>query len=372
MKQGLSFRTLLIVILFTVSACNIRSPETAKTPTTEQEGIATSKPPLVATAKPIPSATVTVLPTLEIATATATDAILPPTPTTVPTATSAFFEYVVQEDDTMFYVIQLPEHGYGYDPEVAATVVALNDNISHIDLLPPVGNTIFIPRPTSTATAVGASATQEVLATIGVDDGTGALLQSGSNVGCYEVEPGDSIVAIAEQYSTTLEILSQLNKEIQFFGCAFTEPSGGPDCKPNIQIGQCVFVPLPTPLPSKTPTPTGDETATPTATHLPPRLIYPADGALIPAGELRLQWVGISGIGAEDEYLVELIDQTANDSLPQVSNANDLIVPSAFAPDDGQTHVIQWRVSVAGSNDQGVHYIVGAPGIWRTFMWTSR
>ena len=47
MKQGLSFRTLLIVILFTVSACNIRSPETAKTPTTEQERIATSKPPLV-------------------------------------------------------------------------------------------------------------------------------------------------------------------------------------------------------------------------------------------------------------------------------------------------------------------------------------
>lgn len=362
----------LITILFIVSGCNIGSPEATNTPTIVQERIPTAEPPLVATAKSLPSATATEMPTLHIATVVATDTSIPATPTLVPTATSAFLEYVIQEDDTLFYILQLPQHGYGYDVEVAATVVALNDNISHIDLLPPVGNTIYVPRPTSTATAVGASATQEVLATIGVDDGTGALLRSGSSVGCYEVVSGDSIVAIAERYSTTLEILSQLNQDIQFFGCAFTEPSGGPDCRPNIQIGQCVFVPLPTPLPSKTPTPTGNETATPTATHLPPRLLYPADGASIPAGELRLQWVGISGINADDDYLVELVDQTTNRSLPQVTKANDLMVPSAFAPHDGQAHVIQWRVSVARRNDQGVYLIVGAPGIWRTFEWMSQ
>ena len=159
MKHGHSFRTLMAAFLFMMSACNIGNPAATMTPTIEQEEIATAKPPLVATAKALPSATDTRMPPLEIATATATDTAAPPTPTRIATATSAFFEYVVQEDDTLFYIIQLPQHGFGYDLEVAATVVALNENISHIDLLPPVGNTIFIPRPTSTATAVGASAT---------------------------------------------------------------------------------------------------------------------------------------------------------------------------------------------------------------------
>ncbi len=367
-----SLPALLTVFLFAMSACNIGNPSATRTPIIEQEEIATAAPPPSATAIPLPSATDRREPALEIATATATDTAASATPTAIPTATSAFFEYVVQEDDTLYYIIQLPQHGFGYDPGVAATVVALNDNIIHIDLLPPVGNTIFIPRPTSTATAVGASATEEVLATIGFIQDSGASLQADSSVGCYEVESGDSIVAIAEQYSTTLEVLSQLNQEIQFFGCAFTEPSGGPDCRPNIQIGQCVFVPLPSPLPSKTPTPTGDETATPTATHLPPRLIFPADGALVRANELRLQWVGISGITDENEYLVELIDQTASKSMPMVSQANDLIIPQTAAPADGRSHLMQWRVSVARKDDQGVYTIVGAPGIWRTFEWARQ
>ncbi len=341
------------------------------TPTLEKEVIATAEPPPPASATPPPPTTATSMPTLEIATATATATSVPPTPTRIPTATSAFFEYVVQEDDTMFYIIQLPQHGYGYEPEVAATVVALNDNITHLDFLPPAGNMIFIPRPTSTATAVGASATQAVLATIGINQESGAPLRPGSSVGCYEVEEGDSIVAIAEEYETTLEVLSQLNKEIQFFGCAFTEPSGGPDCKPNIQIGQCVFVPMPTALPSKTPTPTGDETATPTATHRAPRMIFPAAGALIGTNALRLQWVAVSGIGAEDEYLVELLDQTASKSLALASKANDLSIPQGFVPAAGGPHLMQWRVSVARKTE-GVYTIVGAPGIWRQFEWTRQ
>ena len=116
----------------------------------------------------------------------------------------------------MFYVIQLPEHGYGYDPEVAASVVALNDNISHIDLLPPVGNTIFIPRPPRQLQRWARAPRRRYwrrLVWMGLQ---ARCFNPGSNVGCYEVESGDSIVAIAEQYSTTLEILSQLNKKSSF------------------------------------------------------------------------------------------------------------------------------------------------------------
>lgn len=362
---------LMLLIAAVASACNINAPDTKFTPTLERELLVTVTRQSIATATVKPPEVPTAEPTLRIAMATDTATPIPATATVTPTPTSTYFEYVVQQNDSMFYVIQLPQHGYGYEPQLAETVVALNDNIIDMNVL-PVGSTILIPRPTLTATAVGASATQSTLATIGVDDSSGAILPSGAAVGCYEVESGDSIVAIAERYNTTLEVLSQLNQAVSWAGCAFTEPSGGPDCKPNIQIGQCVYVPLPTPLPSKTPTPTGNETATPTATHMAPRLLYPVEGAEIPYGPLRLLWVGTSGMNAADEYLVELIDQTANESLTRATAANDLPVPAEFAPDDGQSHVILWRVSVARADSQSYYHYVGAQGNWRIFEWKSR
>ena len=365
--------TPLWVVLMIVGGCNINAPIPVSSPTPEQQIIATSSPlPTFASTAIPPSLvpTATELPTLEIATSTPTNTSIPPSPTIVPTATSPFLEYVVQPNDSMFYVIQLPQHGYGYETQVAATVVALNDNILNMDVL-PVGETILIPLPTTTATAVGASATQAVLATIGVDDSSGARLISGVLVGCYEVESGDSLVDIATRYNTTLEVLSNLNREIDWFGCAFTEPSGGPDCNPNIQIGQCINVPQPTPLPSKTPTPTGDETATPTATLRPPRPLFPTSNAVIPAGPLLIQWVGLSGIGAADEYLIEIVDQTTNRTLRRASQTNTFLAPQEFVPNDGQTHVMQWRVSVARRDDQGVYHYVGGVGEWRAFEWMS-
>ena len=354
-----------------LSACNIAAPIVVQSPTPDQQIISSPVPPatrIATSVSPTPAPTIAEAPTLAIATATATDTPIPPSPTLKPTATSPFFEYVVQPNDSMFYVIQLPQHGHRYDADVAATVVALNDNIVNVDFL-PVGETIYIPRPTTTATAVGARATVALLATIGVDGDSGAILPSGAVVGCYEVQEGDSLVEIATQYNTTLEVLSNLNREIDWFGCAFTEPSGGPDCNPNIQIGQCIFVPQPTPLPSKTPTPTGDETMTPTATRLAPRLLFPTNGATVPPGLLILQWVGISGLSEADTYLIEIVDQTTNTRLNQVSQSNALRVPNAFAPRDGQARRIQWRVSVSRSNDQGVYAYVGAPGQWQSFQW---
>ncbi len=358
------------IVLFTLSACNISVPDGVKTPTLEKQNSTSPTPRAVPTSLPTPTPTPTEQPTIVIVTPSATHTPRPPTATTVPSVTSAFIEYVVQENDSMYYVIQLPQHGYNYEPNVAATVVALNSNIFNADFL-PVGETILIPRPTPIATPAGASATQAILATIGIDNTSGAPLPSGAEVGCYEVAEGDSLVGIAISYDTTLEVLSLLNQQINWFGCAFTEPSGGPDCNPNIQIGQCIHVPRPTPLPTKRPTPTGDETATPTATHMAPRLLYPVDGAHVAPGNLLLQWVGVSGMTETDEYLIELIDQTSNNSLQQVSKSNAFWVSKEFVPQDGRIHIMQWRVSIARHNEQRVYFYVGAPGIWRTFEWMS-
>ena len=361
---------LLAAALASVAACNINRPDVRPTTTDKVEAIPTAESLASASASPMPVTATYATPLLQVATLAPTNTPAPTTPAASPTATLPYFEYLVGEGETLFYIIQLPQHGYGYEPNVAATVVALNANIPDADSVRG-GITIRIPRPTLTPTPLGAQATQALLATIGADDTLGVVLVSGATVGCHDVEAGDAIVGIAVQNNTTLEILHGLNRDLNWFGCNFTLPSGGENCAPNLSIGQCVRVPLPTPLPTKFPTPTGKETATPTATKRAPRLIYPADGAVIPPDPLLVQWVGISGMTERDEYLIELVNQTTNQPLRQVTRTNSFRVPPAFMPNDGQTHVIQWRVSVAQLNEQGIYSYVGAEGEWRTFQWLS-
>ena len=367
------FAVFALLWVLPLTACNIS--RVARTPTPLLETIA---PVVTQPAAATPSSTATSPPTLApspspppaaaTAGARGTSTQPPQMPSPAPSPTSPWFTYDVRGDDTMFYILQLPQHGFGYDAAVAATVVALNDNIANMDML-PVGQTILIPRPTVTATAAGASETQALLATIGVDDSSGALLPAGAHTGCYEALGLDTMVSIAEAYDTTLEVLSRLNQDINWFGCAFNQPSGGPDCNPVLQIGQCVTVPLPTPRPSMTPSPSGDETATPTATHRAPRLLQPVDGARVTENAPRLHWVGNAGMSQDDTYLVEIVDQTTNASLRQISHSTAFALPAAFAPSDGQPHLMQWRVSVARANAAGVYAFVGAAGDWRAFTW---
>ena len=359
---------LLLLSPALAASCNISRPRIGPTPTIESEAIATVAPSIPATpARPAPTA---IRETVALVEAAATPAYSPTAtvPVESPTATLPYFEYQVNDGETLFYIIQLPQHGYGYEPNLAATVVAMNANVPNADSVRG-GITIRIPRPTLTPTPLGAQATQALLATIGADDTAGVVLASGASVGCHIVEAGDAIIGVAVQNNTTLEILHGLNRDLDWFGCNFTLPSGGEGCAPNLRIGQCVRVPLPTPLPTKFPTPSGRETATPTATKLAPRLIYPADGQELAHRPLLIQWVGLSGMNDEDEYLVELIDQTTNQPLRQVTRANSFQVPAAFMPSDGRTHVIQWRVSVAQVNERGIYSYVGEEGQWRRFRW---
>ena len=121
---------LLIVVV--VAGCNISGPDTRPTATDEVEVIATvvSSPAPTGTATAVEATPVATRRVVEVATVLPSDTPAPPSPAVTATSTSLYIEYFVQEGETLFYIIQLPEHGYGYEPNVAATVVALNDNIS--------------------------------------------------------------------------------------------------------------------------------------------------------------------------------------------------------------------------------------------------
>ncbi len=370
--KSLTLRILCLCLMLTLlCACNIQPPGPRPSPTVEVQPIETR------TATPAPAATSTATATsaasptaavIELATAAPSPSPKPENEAAPLSPTPEYLEYLVQEGETLFYIIQLPQHGYGYEPSVVAAVVALNDNLRNADDLRP-GQTILIPRPTLSPTPVNAEATQAVLAAIGLDSSSGAALKAGSVVGCHQVIANDSMVGIALEYNTTLEILSDLNRNLSWQGCNFTLPSGGPGCGPALSIGLCVRVPLPSPVPTKIPTPSGDETATPTPTKMAPRLLYPAADAEAPPGALTVQWLGISGLGAGDVYLIELVNQTLQSEHRAVSRANAYRLPLALAPQAGQAEVWQWRVSVARQDSQGRYYLVGAPGNWRAFRW---
>lgn len=367
-----------MIALLVLDACNFNTPDTIPTPTVQLEVTFTPTPlpTLTPTDTPLPDTNTPdaeIVPSTQplLATSTETATAAPPTNTPMPTETSGPFEYTIQQDDTLMYIIQLPQHGYGYDLGVAQQVVELNENMSSIDFLPPVGSTILIPRPTITATPEGGEMTATRLSDLGVSSTTGAPLLLGSNVACYDVQENDSLVSIATEYNTTLEILSGLNPDLFWFGCDFKLPSGGPSCSPNIQIGQCINVPQPTPVPSFTPTPSGNETITPTPTYPAPRMLYPVNGVTVPPGQFDLQWVAVTGLTTGDEYLVEITDMTTGQKMLQTTSSTSFRLPESFVPADGQSHTVQWRVSVARKNESGVYGYVGGAGDWRAFEWSS-
>jgi LysM repeat protein len=281
-----------------------------------------------------------------------------------PTETLAPYVHVIQTEDTLYYIIQQ----YGYTTlDVIPEIVQLNPNIPNADTLPGVGSEILIPRQTVTPTP--AFTPQP---TAGPDGASVDANAEAQNVDCYYVQEGDTLVGIAEMYRMTLEQLSQLNRDLNWFGCDFGNYSGGEDCNPTIQIGQCINVYMPTPTPTLTPTASGNETVTPTPTFAPPAAVYPPEGAIAPAGVFSLYWVGVGVLAENEYYLVEVFDVTGDSDMRLVTKQTSMPLPASMIPSDGQPHTINWQVNVAMPNADGIFRVISGVGPMRSFQWQSR
>jgi hypothetical protein len=316
-----------------------------------------------------PSVTPSVTPSAqpEVATSTPTPTPLPPTITPTPSDTPGPYEHTIQENETLGYIIQL----YGYtDFSVIAEVVAINENIPDADTLPGAGAVILIPRQTATATLQASELTQ--VAQAGTPTAISVTLPVQTAIIQHIVVEGETIVGIAQQYATTLELLSQLNPEIPFFGCDFSIASGGPDCNPPLQVGQAVNVPAPTPTPTLSPTPSGSETPTATPTYRAPTVISPPQGGNAPPIPVRLDWVSVGVLQANEFYLIQVRDMTSGADYIQVTKNTSLMLPDNMIPSDGQPHAMEWTVRVAYPNEQGVYQPIGGTPPTNRFQWQSR
>jgi LysM repeat protein len=356
------FAIVLLFVAVIAAGCDFTTPPRQETPTFQATPSLQSP---TATATYTPSATPRTIAQVQLESPTVTDTPGTPTDTATPTPTPGPYEHVIQSGDTLYYIIQL----YGYTTlDVVDDVVAMN-GLSSADDLPGVGSVLLIPRQTATPTPEGMAATSDARATFGVN------VEGLPNypVDCHVVEEGETMVEIALEYNMTLEQLAQINPDISFSGCDFDVPSGGSNCNPFITVGQCVNVFLPTATPTLSPTPSGLETATSTPTFIAPIGSYPPEGALVPGGLLRLQWVSVGVLQADEYYWIQVIDVTADVGFdPLITRATSILLPEAMIPTDGQTHTFQWMISVARQNEQGAFRIVSGTATARTFQWQSR
>jgi hypothetical protein len=101
-------------------------------------------------------------------------------------------------------------------------------------------------------------------------------------------------------------------------------------------------------------------------------MLYPPDGGVAPAGIIRLYWVGVGVLAANEFYLVQVKDTTGGREFNQVTRDTSMELPESMIPADGQTHTINWRVAVASPNESGVFRPISGAGPVRSFQWQSR
>lgn len=367
MKPRLFFAPFILIL----AACNVGISGEV-TPTAEQ--LTPIASPNLFTATPTPSPTLeTATPTesIIIETPTASPTAGPPTETPTPTETLGPWIYTIKEEDTLGYIIQLEPFNYDYGLDIINEIVRLN-NLPSADILPPVGSQILIPRPTATNIPENFDVTATLNASLGLTQLGDVTIASGTSFACHNVEEGETLVGIALEYRTTLEILSQLNRDLNWAGCAFNQPGGGPNCNPTIRAGQCINVPQPTPVPTSTPTPSGSETPTPTPTYIQPIIVYPSQNTVISTDSIRLQWVSAGILDTEEVYLVEVEDKSTGAKWAEVTRQTSVLIPDSLKPLDGQIHTINWRITVAKPNADGVYEIVSGQDIIYVFQWARR
>jgi LysM repeat protein len=304
-------------------------------------------------------------------TVTPMDSPPPPaaTGTATPTETPGPYEHVIQAGDTCLGIA----YEYGHlSPDVKRAIEKLN-GMADCSILPGPGNTILIPRPTPTATPVGADLTQTAVATSMPPQVTLEVAPSFA-IRTYVVQSGDTLSSIAILSDSSLQQVCELNplpNGIDCGGCQWQSPNCCCPNPPVLSAGKELNVPAPTPTPTPTPTLTGSETPTSTPTHSAPQMIYPADGSTV-TGPVRLTWLSV-GVLAEDEYyLVTLRDETTGATFNADTRQLSLDIPAAYLPADGQAHTFAWGVSVARLGNDGLFYPLGSALPEQRFAWSGQ
>jgi LysM repeat protein len=281
-----------------------------------------------------PTVTLTTTPTITHTPVTPT-----PTHTQVPSPTP--LTYTVASGDTCSSI------AFSFGVSIQS-IVLLNNLPAACDTL-FVSQTLLIPHPTPTATALptatlsGAEATREACGEVE-----------------YLVQENDTLSSISANYNISITALKEYNGLVN----------------DTVRSGQSIIIPLCERIATPGPTPT----PTPPPPYPAANLLLPPDGAPFSFADdtITLQWASVGTLRQNEAYVVTLVDVTGGEERRLVDYLIDTkyIIPEEFLPRTEIPHVLRWWVGTArqtGTDDDGnpIWEQAGALSVERVFTWTG-
>ena len=331
----------------------------------------------IATAIPTLSPTRVMAPSITPGTPTATFTISP-VPSLAPsdTPTPAPCTRRVVDGDSLIAIILRCGHSR---LDILPTVMAINGIADETRI--QIGQEISVPRPSPTADPASTPEPQDSAA---VDKGEEQLTRLAFDpfaptltptllpgLMWHVVQADEDMIYVAAIHEISMKTLSDLNPEIEFSLCDFSEVYGGPECTVQLSVNQKLRVPAPTPTATSIATFTGSKTPapTPTATFNAPVAQSPADEAFFsPHEQVTLRWVGTGTLGAGQVYRITLTNIDSGEHFTADTQELFFIVPAEWQSLNAGSHRYSWRISVADANAVTSSYATDT----RSFVWQGR
>ncbi len=244
---------------------------------------------------------------------------IPPTPTAEPTR---FLTHIVKAGENLTSIAT--DYGTTVEAIVAANRIENPRSLrTDQELIIPLAGSVGGPTPVPGAPTAPPRGTEVVV---------------------HVVQPGESLLGIALQYDTSVEVIMAANNiaNAQW-----------------IFAGQELIIPLGTPTPVPTPTPRPTPTPTPGPPYTAPDLLDPAEGETFRGEEadIVLNWASV-GILAEDEWYILRLRLMTEPVYQHPSVWTKItswrmpasLYPSALANIDpsvkAESHLFRWDVTV--------------------------
>jgi LysM repeat protein len=281
-----------------------------------------------------PTLTATTMPTL-----TATPQTPTPTGTALPSPTP--ITYQVKAGDTCSSI------AFNFGVSIQSIALLNNLSISCNSIVP--GQTLLIPQPTPTATALPS-------ATLGAQEATLAACKTNN----YTVQEGDTLTTIAQKFSASKDVIKKYNglvNDVVQLGQKLEIPT----CDPKYILGS-------------------EPSTTPPAPYSPPSLLLPEDGKVFSQADepITLLWAAVGILNENEAYAVTIEDVTTGQTTRVVSYVTDtkFSLPATMRPNDAKAHVFRWSVmpvrqTGTGPDGSPLWESAGSASDARVFIWLS-
>ncbi len=332
--------------------------------------------PAISAAIPTSSPTRVVAPSITPGTPTATFTISPvPSPKPSETATPGPCLRRVAEGDSLIAIIL--RCGYS-NLDILPTVMAIN-NIADESRI-QIGQEIAVPQPSPTVDPAATPPPQDSAAATGREELTRLAFDPFAptqiptllpGLMWYLVQPDDDMIYVAAIHDINIKTLADLNPEISFSLCDFSEVYGGPECTVQLFVNQRIRVPAPAPTATAIPTSSGSETPTPspTATFNAPVAQGPADEAFFsPNEQVTLRWVGTGALSEGQVYRISLTNIDSGDRFTADTKELYFIIPSEWQSPGAGSQRYDWQISVYDTFAAAVTHATDS----RHFVWQGR